>query len=82
MSAGTAMLIICIVYLAVKFEAVRSFFFVVLGIGLGCLWWLVDFGSDKPQTFFYNSQSHPAFLMQAGSICPSDRHIWNHWCVR
>jgi hypothetical protein len=82
MSAGTAMIILGVLYLTARFEAFRIFLFVIFGLGLGGLWWLIDFGADKPQTFFYNSQAHPAFLVHSGDTCPSDRHIWNHWCIK
>lgn len=82
MAAGTAILILSVIYLLAKSEGFRMVFFTILGLSLGGIWWLIDFSSDKPQTFFYQSRSHPAFLMQDGSICPPDRHVWNHWCVK
>jgi hypothetical protein len=82
MTAGTTIIIVGVCYLLARSEGFRMVFFTVLGISLGLLWWLVDFSSDKPQTFFYSSRAHPAFLMQADSTCPADRHIWNHWCVK
>jgi hypothetical protein len=82
MTAGTAMLIIAAVYLAANSQGFRTFLLVILGLGAGTVWYLADFGADKPQTIFYNSQAHPAFLMKVGDTCPADRHVWNHWCVR
>lgn len=82
MTVGTAMVILGILYVLVRFEGARTFFLIFFGLSLGLIWWVVDFGSDKPQTFFYNSQSHPAFVMTAGAVCPPDRHVWNHWCVK
>jgi hypothetical protein len=75
-------LTIGILYVAAISPGFRMFCFAVGAIIAGCIAFLADFGSDKPQTFFYMSQSHPAFLMKAGSVCPSDRHVWNNWCVK
>jgi hypothetical protein len=82
MTVGTAMLIIAAVYLAVNSQGFRTFLLIIFGLGAGTVWYLADFGADKPQTIFYNSQAHPAFLMYADDVCPSDRHVWNHWCVK
>ncbi len=82
MTAGTAILILGIIYLGVRFEGVRMLFFGALGLSIGTIWYLVDFGADKPQTIFYNHSAHPAFLMKTGDVCPTDRHIWNNWCVK
>jgi hypothetical protein len=82
MTIGTAIAILGILYLVTRFEGFRMFFFVILGLCVGAIAWLVDYGSDKPQTIFYNHEAHPAFLMKAGVVCPSDRHIWNGWCVK
>jgi hypothetical protein len=79
---GTVILILAVVYFAMTSEGFRTFLFVLLGLSLGTLWYLWDFGSDKPQTIFYSSSAHPAFLMHAGDSCPADRHIWNGWCVK
>lgn len=82
MTAGTAIVILAVLLLAVRFEAFRMFFFAILGLGIGGIAYLIDFGSDKPQTIFYNHSAHPAFKMQAGDLCPADRHVWNDWCVK
>jgi hypothetical protein len=82
MSAGTAIIAIALVFLAIRSEAFRMFCFAMLGICIGLVAFLVDFGSDKPQTIFYSSSAHPAFLMHVGDTCPQDRHVWNGWCVK
>ena len=61
MSAGVAIFIIGIMFLAARFEGFRMFCFAVLGICIGLVAFLVDFGADKPQTIFYNHADHPAF---------------------
>jgi hypothetical protein len=71
-----------LVYLAVVSECFRTLCLVILGLSAGGIWFLADFGSDKPQTIFYNQSAHPAFLMRAGDSCPGERHIWNGWCVK
>jgi hypothetical protein len=75
-------LTIGILYVAAISPGFRMFCFAVGAIIAGCIAFLADFGSDKPQTFFYNSADHPAFLMRAGVPCPADRHVWNGWCVK
>lgn len=82
MRLGTAILLLIVVYLAILSRGFRTVLLILGSLVLGGVWFLVDFGSDKPQTFFYNSQSHPAFLMRAGDSCPADRHVWNGWCVK
>ena len=82
MTFGTATIILGVLYLAAISEGFRMFSFAVLGIAAGIIAYLADYGSDKPQTFFYSSSAHPAFLMHAGDNCPADRHVWNHWCVK
>ncbi len=82
MSYGTAIIIVGIFYLITISEGFRLFFFVFLSLAAGTILYLIDFGSDKPQTIFYNSSAHPAFLLHVGDVCPSDRHVWNGWCVK
>jgi hypothetical protein len=75
-------LVLGLIWLASRFEGFRMACFAVLGICIGLIAWLIDFGSDKPQTLFYSHASHPAFLMRAGDSCPAERHVWNGWCVK
>lgn len=82
MATGTAILIVGIVYLLLAHEGFRMFALMLLGLFAGVVWFLIDFGQDKPQTLFYNHSAHPAFLMKAGDSCPEDRHVWNGWCVK
>ena len=82
MTLGTAVIILGVLYLMAISEGFRMFAFAALGIVAGCIAWLADYGSDKPQTLFYSSTDHPAYLMHAGDYCPADRHVWNHWCVK
>jgi hypothetical protein len=82
MSLGTALIILAIVGLALRSETFRTFMLILVGLGLGGLAFLIDFGSDKPQTIFYRSSAHPAFMMQTGDTCPPERHVWNGWCVK
>lgn len=82
MTVGDALMVIAIVGLMILSRAAR-----MLGLGIaaifgGALWWVIDFGSDKPQTLFYNYEAHPAFKMAPGDSCPADRHIWNGWCIK
>ena len=82
MATGTAVLILSILYLARASGAFRQFCLgVVVVAGVGAIG-LIFFGADKPQTIFYNSSAHPAFLMRAGDSCPGERHVWNGWCVK
>lgn len=74
--------LIALIYLAVISEGFRTFLLIVGSLAAGVVWFLVDFGADKPQTLFYRQSAHPAFLMQPGSVCPEDRRVWNHWCVK
>lgn len=83
MTIGTAVLaFIALLYLSVISEGFRLVFLTVLALAAGGLAFLADFGSDKPQTIFYNHSAHPAYLMAKGDGCPADRHIWNGWCVK
>jgi hypothetical protein len=82
MTFGTAILILAVAFVAFRSEAFRMFLLVLGAIAFGGLCFLIDFGADKPQTIFYRSSAHPAFLMRAGDVCPDDRHVWNHWCVK
>ncbi len=82
MTFGTTALILAIVYVAVRSEGFRTFLLILGSLAIGGIWFLADFGADKPQTIFYNHANHPAFLMRAGDVCPDDRHVWNGWCVK
>ena len=82
MSLGTALVILAIVGVAMRSESFRTFALILLGLGLGGMAFLVDFGADKPQTIFYRSSAHPAFKMMASDTCPPERHVWNGWCVK
>ena len=82
MSLGTAVLIIAFVGFMLRSEGFRTFLLIVGALAVGGICFLVDFGADKPQTIFYRSSDHPAFLMHAGDTCPAERHVWNGWCVK
>ena len=82
MAIGTAIIALGIFYLLIISKGFRM---VLLGGVALCavgIWWLAVQGADKPQTMFYNSSAHPAFLLKAGDVCPPDRHVWNGWCVK
>lgn len=82
MRLGTAIFILGILYLFLGSERFRTFCFGLIslaGIAILCLIW---YGSDKPQTIFYDHGSHPAYLLRAGDTCAGDRHVWNGWCVK
>ena len=82
MSLGTAVVILVIVGVAMRSETFRKFMLVLVGLAIGGICFLIDFGSDKPQTIFYRSSAHPAFKMMVGDACPAERHVWNGWCVK
>jgi hypothetical protein len=82
MTFGTATLILALIYVTVHSQGFRMFLLIIGSLAIGGILFLVDFGADKPQTIFYNHSAHPAYLMRAGDVCPDDRHVWNHWCVK
>jgi hypothetical protein len=82
MTIGTAALILSLIYFAMVSHAFRMLSLGLIAVALGALLAAMEFGADKPQTWFYNQADHPAFLMRAGDQCPADRHIWNGWCVK
>jgi hypothetical protein len=77
-----SILILAVLFFAVRSHEFRMLLLIMASLGLGGLWFLMDFGADKPQTIFYRSSAHPAFLMMPESVCPADRHVWNGWCVK
>jgi hypothetical protein len=82
MRFGTAFFILATVYLAAISSQFRMFCFGVLSLACITLLCLIFYGADKPQTLFYDHADHPAFLLQAGQVCPGERHVWNGWCVK
>ena len=82
MTLGTALFAIVILLLIMRTEVGRLVALAVFALLLGAGAFLIDFGSDKPQTLFYNYSAHPAFKMATGDTCPPDRHVWNGWCVK
>lgn len=82
MSTGTAIFVLGILYLALAhtgFREVLRGLAIAVGVAvLAAIW----YGSDKPQTWFYDVDAHPAFLLRAGQVCPLDHHVWNRWCVK
>jgi hypothetical protein len=82
MRTGTAIFILGIIFLAMNSTGFRNALFglvVIVGISIEVL---IMYGSDKPQTIFYDHDAHPAFLLRVGDSCPGDRHVWNGWCVK
>lgn len=82
MTIGTAIFAIAILLFLMRSETGCLIALAVVALAFGGMAFLIDFGSDKPQTWFYNSSAHPAFKMATGDACPADRHIWNGWCVK
>ena len=82
MSAGTAILLLGLLYLFIGNPGFRAFGLGIIGLVAGAVCWAMVYGADKPQTFFYSQHDHPAFALHVGQVCPPDRHVWNGWCVK
>jgi hypothetical protein len=63
MAIGTAIFVLGILYFAVYSKGFRTVCLVGLALCAVGIYWLSIEGADKPQTLFYNSAAHPAFLL-------------------
>jgi len=81
-AVGTAIVVVAILYFLVTSAGFRKVIQVAAALCAVGILWLTNYGADKPQTLFYNSEAHPACLMKAGDVCPQDRHVWRDWCVK
>jgi hypothetical protein len=81
-AVGTAIVVVAILYFLVTSAGFRKVIQVAAALCAVGILWLANYGADKPQTLFYDSEAHPAFLMKAGDVCPQDRHVWRDWCVK